>query len=163
MCLVIPVEGDLHGGQLPVDAIVVFFDLVQIVVDIPVFRRGLAGRVKAGVYPHLRVALPQTVQKNLAAAQLRHADKELVDSHLLFHGLRILVFKFYAHGACEIGEVDRVLDFDNLDSDGDFTEDEILSFVNNSLRKKKICVFNDDGILARIVRLELEYEDSVNL
>lgn len=56
-----------------------------------------------------------------------------------------------------------LLDFDNLDSDGDFTEDEILSFVNNSLRKKKICVFNDDGILARIVRLELEYEDSVNL
>ena len=75
MCLVIPVEGDLHGGQFPVDAVVVFFDLVQIVVDIPVFRRGLAGRVRAGVYPHLRIALPQTVQKNLAAAQLRHADK----------------------------------------------------------------------------------------
>lgn len=68
--------------------------------------------------------------------------------------------------------IDAIFDFyeqkgffnlDNLDGDDDFSEDELLGFVGKTLKRRGVRCFGDDEVLRKVVRLELEYEDSINL
>ena len=104
--LIVLVEGHLHFAQFFINPLVVLLDSFQVVIDITVFRRRLAGRINACIYPHLRRLLAQAVQKAFPPVELSHPDQDLVDGHN---------FIAYPYLAGKIGIVDGVLYVDCLE------------------------------------------------
>ncbi len=63
------------------------------------------------------------------------------------------IFDFYEHKG--------LLSLDDFDADDSFSDDELLEFVGKNLSGKGVRCFDDRDDLLKIIRLELDYEDSL--